>query len=131
PDLEREPPRARSPNHRRSSIRRPARSAHRHGNVLQVPLNASDMTAHVPVRPECERNDGARWEGPMKRLSSVGGLVMLAIIGGTALARDVCLRDSFDQTYMFSKVARLRPGMAIPLTGMRSRPGRAIGGDEL
>ena len=56
----------------------------------------------------------------MKRFGSsfLTMLGMLVILNGNVLARDICLKDNFDTTYVFRNVARLRPGGAIPLTGI-------------
>jgi len=56
----------------------------------------------------------------MKRFGSslLAMLVTFVVLNGTALAKDICLKDNFDTTYVFRKVAPLRPGGAIPLTGM-------------
>jgi len=56
----------------------------------------------------------------MKRFGSsfLTALGMLVILNGNVLARDICLKDNFGFTYVFRNVARLRPGGAIPLTGV-------------
>ena len=56
----------------------------------------------------------------MKRFGSsfLTMLGMLVILNGNVLARDICLKDNFGSTYVFRNVARLRPGGAIPLTGV-------------
>src|SRR5262245_56729686 len=56
----------------------------------------------------------------MKRFgfSFLTALGMLVILNGNVLARDICLKDNFGFTYVFRNVAKLRPGGAIPLTGV-------------
>src|SRR5262245_13748390 len=56
----------------------------------------------------------------MKRFgfSFLTALGMLVILNGNVLARDICLKDDFGFTYVFRNVAKLRPGGAIPLTGV-------------
>ena len=57
----------------------------------------------------------------MQRLvwGSLAALSLLVVTNGNALAKDICLLDNFGSPYVFKKVARLRPGGAIPLTGFR------------
>jgi hypothetical protein len=55
-----------------------------------------------------------------RTLSTIGFLSMISLALATtdALARDVCLGDSFGNTYVFSKVKALKPGQAVPLAGL-------------
>ena len=48
----------------------------------------------------------------------LASLALLFSMSSSVLARDVCLQDDFGDTYIFNKVPRLRPGAAIPLTGV-------------
>jgi hypothetical protein len=58
--------------------------------------------------------------------TALTGLGLLALLVGLAparaMAKDVCVRSSDGDAYVFSRVSTLRPGRVVPLTGIRVAP---------
>jgi len=57
-----------------------------------------------------------------KNATRAGWLLVTILLGlspASALAKDICVRSSDGDSFVFSKVQTLRPGRVVPLTGIR------------
>lgn len=55
----------------------------------------------------------------MSRSMRLAALLVVVGFVAQAAAKDVCLTDQFNTSYVFRKVKKLKAGVAVPLTGFR------------